>query len=57
MSGTSFAQRVEGLARRIVGDSVTVWRDTVDGPIEQPLMVDGGSLIAVDGRGRIHLWK
>ena len=48
---------VSGQIMRIAGDSVTVWRDTVDGPIELPLVVDRGSLIAVDGRGRIHLWK
>jgi hypothetical protein len=48
---------VTGLVLRIAGDSVATWRDSIEGPIEQPPVVDGGSLIAVDGHGRIHLWK
>ena len=48
---------VNGRLLKIASDSVPLWRDSIEGPIEQPPVLDGGSLIAVDGRGRIHLWK
>ncbi|MBI4499739.1 MAG: PQQ-like beta-propeller repeat protein [Gemmatimonadetes bacterium] len=33
------------------------WQVRVDGPIDQPPIVDRGLLIFTDGRGRIHAWK
>ena len=48
---------VTGEILRVGADSVTPWSVRIDGPVEQPPLVDRGSLIAVDGRGRIHLWK
>lgn len=40
----------------VEGDSVMpLFR--VEGPIEQPVVVRGGALFVVDGRGRLHAWR
>lgn len=33
------------------------WKTRVDGPVDQPLIVDRGLLVFVDGRGRIQAWR
>ncbi len=49
---------VAGEVLWISGDSPTPrWQIRVDGPIEQPPIVDRGLLVFADGRGRIHAWK
>jgi outer membrane protein assembly factor BamB len=40
----------------VEGDSVMP-QFRVEGPIEQPVVVRGGALFAVDGRGRLHAWR
>ncbi|MSR07558.1 MAG: hypothetical protein EXR93_10915 [Gemmatimonadetes bacterium] len=35
----------------------TLWKTRVDGPVDQPLIVDHGLLVFVDGRGRIQAWR
>ncbi|HEY2824777.1 MAG TPA: hypothetical protein VGI83_04460, partial [Gemmatimonadales bacterium] len=57
IAGGVMVGTVAGQILRLAGDSSAVWRERIDGPIEQPVLIDGGSLIAVDGHGRIHLWK
>jgi len=38
------------------GDSVMP-QVRVEGPIEQPVVVRGGTMYVVDGRGRLHAWR
>jgi outer membrane protein assembly factor BamB len=40
----------------VEGDSVMP-QVRVEGPIEQPVVVRGGAMYAVDGRGRLHAWR
>lgn len=48
---------IAGEILRVSADGSVRWRVRVDGPIEQPPIVDRGLLVFVDGRGRIHAWK
>ena len=57
IAGGVLIATVAGDILRFGADSVATWRERIDGPIEQPPLVDRGSLIVVDGHGRIHLWR
>jgi hypothetical protein len=49
---------VAGEVLWVSGPSATPrWQVRVDGPIDQPPIVDQGLLIFLDGRGRIHAWR
>jgi len=38
------------------GDSVIRY-GRVEGPVEQPVIVSGGTVFVLDGRGRLHAWR
>lgn len=49
---------IEGEILLLTGGSVDPrWRERVDGPIEEPSIVDRGMVLVTDGRGRIHAWR
>jgi hypothetical protein len=48
---------IPGEILRLTGSAEPSWKVRADAPLEQPPIVDRGSLIFLDGRGRIHAWR